>query len=118
MSNYRTAMGKSVDMAALAARNEKTRAVGNMGVNARGDSIDSQGRIIKPATAKVNEQYAKTVQHQQRTANKVQQPVATKTIPKEELSKHEIDLDRELDDDEVVEQIKAMEMEQLKKGKK
>jgi hypothetical protein len=115
MSNYRTAMGKSVDMAALAARNEKTRAVGNMGVNARGDTIDSQGRIIKPATAKVNEQYAKTVQHQQRTANKV---VATKPVPKEELTKEELDLDRELDDDEVAEQIKAMELEQLKKGKK
>ena len=50
MANYRTAMGKSVDMAALTAKNEKTRAVGNMKVNARGDTIDAQGRV----TAAIN----------------------------------------------------------------
>jgi hypothetical protein len=60
MSKYRTAMGKTVDMAALTAKNEKTRAVGNMKVNARGDSIDAQGRIIRTATTKVNDSYNKT----------------------------------------------------------
>lgn len=29
MSKYRTAMGRTVDMGAMATRNEKTRAVGN-----------------------------------------------------------------------------------------
>jgi hypothetical protein len=116
MSNYRTAMGKSIDMAALAARNEKTRAVGNMSVNARGDTIDSTGRIIKSATSKVNEQYARTVQDQART--KPNEPiVADNVIPKEELTQEELDLDRELNDDEVIEQIKAMEAN-LAKGKK
>ncbi len=43
MSKYRTAMGKTVDMAALTAKNEKVRAVGNMSVNARGDTIDARG---------------------------------------------------------------------------
>ena len=32
MSQHRTAQGRMVDMSALAARNEKTRAVGNMKV--------------------------------------------------------------------------------------
>jgi Tfp pilus assembly PilM family ATPase len=117
MSNYRTAMGKAVDMAALAARNEKTRAVGNMGVNARGDSIDSQGRIIKAATTKVNEQYAQTVKHQQRTKSQITPDSVAQSVPKEELTKEELDLDRELDDDEIAEQIKAMESN-LQKGKK
>lgn len=116
MSNYRTAMGKAIDMSALAARNEKTRAVGNMNVNARGDTIDSTGRIIKSATSKVNEQYAKTVQDQARAKNHA--PIKPDPIiPKEELTQEELDLDRELNDDEVIEQIKAMEAN-LTKGKK
>ena len=117
MSNYRTAMGKAVDMAALAARNEKTRAVGNMGVNARGDTIDSYGRVIKAATTKVNEQYAQTVKHQQRAKSQVTPDPVVQTVPVEELTKEELDLDRELDDDEIAEQIKAMESS-LPKAKK
>ena len=116
MSNYRTAMGKSIDMGALASRNEKTRAVGNMKVNARGDTIDAHGRVIKSATNKVNEQYARTVQDQART--KAQSTIEPDVIiPKEELTQEELDLDRELNDDEVAEQIKAMEAN-LTKGKK
>ena len=42
MAQYRTAQGKNIDMAALAAKNERTRAVGNMNVNARGDTIDGR----------------------------------------------------------------------------
>ena len=61
MSKYRTALGKTVDMSELVARNEKTRAVGNMKVNARGDTIDAFGKIIEPVTNKVNSGYAKTV---------------------------------------------------------
>jgi len=121
MSNYRTAMGKAIDMAALAAKNEKTRAVGNMKVNARGDTIDAHGRVIKSATNKVNEQYARTVQDQARA--KTHEPIVAdkivpkKELPKEELTQEEIDLDRELDDDEIAEHIKAME-NNLAKAKK
>lgn len=46
MANYRTAMGKTIDMTSLAKRNEHTRAVGNMSVNARGDTIDAKGKVI------------------------------------------------------------------------
>jgi hypothetical protein len=37
---YRTAGGKALDMGALTAKNEDTRAVGNMNVNARGQKIE------------------------------------------------------------------------------
>jgi hypothetical protein len=43
---YRTARGKTVDVGAIRLQNEQTRAVGNMGVNARGDRIDSLGNVI------------------------------------------------------------------------
>ena len=45
---YRTARGKTVDVGAIRLQNEQVRAVGNMGVNARGDRIDSQGNVIDP----------------------------------------------------------------------
>lgn len=45
---YTTARGKAVDMGALRLQNEHVRAVGNMGVNARGDRIDANGQIIDP----------------------------------------------------------------------
>jgi len=61
MSVHRSALGKTVDMNVLIVGNEKTLAVGNMKVNARGDTVDSHGRIIKSVTEKVNEMYGKTV---------------------------------------------------------
>jgi hypothetical protein len=56
---YRTAQGKIVDLGALQLRNENVRAVGNMGVNARGDLVDSQNRAIDPRTQQVSRQYQK-----------------------------------------------------------
>ena len=43
---YRTAQGRVVDLGAMIAQNETVRAVGNMNVNARGDIIDNQGRVL------------------------------------------------------------------------
>ncbi len=110
MKNYRTAMGKQVDMAALAAKNERVRAVGNMKVNARGDTIDPTGKIIVPVTQKVGDKYQKTV------GNKSAQPVKQKPQPpvkqqkpKQELTKEEIELNSTFDDDLEIEKIKAQE---------
>ena len=61
MGIYRTAQGKRLDMASLAAKNEKTRAVGNMNVNARGDTIDSHGKVVVPVTRKVGNRYNNSV---------------------------------------------------------
>lgn len=48
MKRVKTARGRTLDMGALAAQNEKTRAVSNVPVNARGDIIDSRGNIEVP----------------------------------------------------------------------
>jgi hypothetical protein len=104
MKKYRTAQGKILDMAALAAKNERTRAVGiNMRVNARGDVIDSTGKIIKPATQKVSEEYAKTVGNKGAQVKKQNRQVAKKA----ELTEEERQLEDALNDDIEAEQIKA-----------
>ena len=118
MANYKTAMGKVVDMAALTAKNEKTRAVGNMKVNARGDSIDGHGRIIRTATTKVNDSYNKTV------GNRSAQPVRNKqkvsapptppktTIDLSQLNEIEREIEENLEEELEIEKIK---LEELKK---
>ncbi len=107
MSKYRTAMGKTVDMAALVAKNEKVRAVGNIPVNARGDTIDSQGKVVVPSTKKVSSGYQKTVGN--KSANVVkQQPKINKPATRE-LTKEELELEDSFEDDLEIEQIKAQE---------
>ena len=53
---YKTAMGKAVDIGALMLQNENVRAVGNMGVNARGDRIDSHNRVIDSKNNQIKRQ--------------------------------------------------------------
>ena len=69
---YRTAKGKPVDVGALRLQNEQVRAVGNMGVNARGDRIDALGNVIDP----VNQQIQRRIQKQTNVTNT---PVHTST---------------------------------------
>lgn len=54
---YKSAMGKPVDLGALLLQNEQVRAVGNMGVNAAGDLIDSTNRVIDQRNRQVQKQY-------------------------------------------------------------
>ena len=44
-NNIKTARGAILDMAALAAKNETTRAVGNVPMNARGDRLNEDGTV-------------------------------------------------------------------------
>jgi len=106
MKQYRSAQGKMVDMAALAARNERVRAVGNMKSNARGDIIDSSGKVVVPVTQKVGQQYQATVGNRSAQPQK-QKPVAHK--PDAALTKEELELDSFSIDDLEVEKIKAKE---------
>ena len=66
--SHRTAMGRTIDMSALATKNEKVRAVGNMNVNARGDVVDSHNKVIKDNTKRVKKAYEQTVGMRQRAA--------------------------------------------------
>lgn len=56
---YRTAMGKTVDMGAIMLQNESIRAVGNMAVNARGDNINSNNDVIDKKATQINRQNKK-----------------------------------------------------------
>ena len=51
---YRTAQGRVVDLGAMMVQNETVRAVGNMSVNARGDIIDNQDRVLATRAEQVN----------------------------------------------------------------
>lgn len=59
---YKTSQGKSVDMGALRLKNEHVRAVGNMKVNARGDQIDDNNRVISTKPEQVQRQYQRQTQ--------------------------------------------------------
>ncbi len=46
-NTYSTARGVQIDMLKIINQNEMTIAVGNMGVNARGDKLGPGGKIVK-----------------------------------------------------------------------
>jgi len=54
---YRTAQGKMIDMGKLMLQNERVRAVGNMNVNARGDTVDAENSVIDSKARQVKRQY-------------------------------------------------------------
>ena len=58
MRQVKTAKGKILDMGRLAAENEKTRAISNMPVNARGDIIDNRGNV-KVTREKISKEFYK-----------------------------------------------------------
>lgn len=57
MAKYRTAHGKTLDIDKLRLVNEKTIAVGNMKVNARGDQLGQGGQIVASRNELMNQQY-------------------------------------------------------------
>lgn len=75
-SQYRSAMGKPVDMAAIRTKNENVRAIGNMRVNARGDIIDNHNQVVEPVSQRVNRVYTKTTSAARPPVADVSQPVA------------------------------------------
>jgi hypothetical protein len=54
---YISAQGRTVDLGALVLKNETVRAVGNMGVNARGDTVDSLDRPIESKAQQTRRHY-------------------------------------------------------------
>lgn len=53
----RTAKGEIIDMSALAARNDTVVALGNAGMNARGDIVDRAGRVLKTRDVIIQDYY-------------------------------------------------------------
>ena len=58
MKRIKTARGQILDMGALATQHEKTRAVSNVPVNARGDIIDNRGNV-KVSREEISKEYYK-----------------------------------------------------------
>jgi len=104
MSLRRTARGKMIDMSALATKHETTRAVSNLKLNARGDIVDSNNKVMVKATDKVNNAYAKTVGNKSAHAqsNRSRVKIADTPVPKtpdfSELN--ELEKQFEIDDQE------------------
>jgi len=108
MGRFKTALGRTLDMSALASKNERTRAVGNMSVNARGDTIDSHGKVIVPVTQKASEEYQRTVKN--KAAMLKENPNIAKTKPvmvteppavgDNELTKEELELEKSMKDEQ------------------
>lgn len=69
---YRTAQGKSIDLGTIKLQNEHVRAVGNMNVNARGDKLDQNNRVVETKPRQIQKQNA-------RTTNVSDAPVQTST---------------------------------------
>jgi hypothetical protein len=91
MALRKTANGKTLDMNSLIARHERTRAVGNMNVNARGDTIDSHNRVIADSSKRVNSLYNKTMQRGKHGANLATPvPKEQKVEVKEETKKSDL----------------------------
>ena len=57
---YQTAQGQSIDLGAIVLKNEHVRAVGNMNVNARGDKIDNDNRVVDERSQQVQRQNERT----------------------------------------------------------
>lgn len=55
---YTSVRGKEIDMEKLSLRNEKTLAVGNMRVNARGDELGEGGKVVRTREQVLQDYYA------------------------------------------------------------
>ena len=68
---YTSVRGKEIDMEKLSLRNEKTPAVGNVRVNARGDELGPGGRIVRTREQVLADHYAQN-------PNAMQEEIATR----------------------------------------
>lgn len=65
-NKHKSALGNPVDWETLRAKNQHVVAVGNAKMNARGDIVDSNGKILKTAeqyTEEYNERNENAVRH-------------------------------------------------------
>lgn len=96
MSKVRTALGRTLDLGALIRKNEKTRAVSNLSVNARGDKIDAFGNVVESANEKVAKHYNGTVGNKSARINSSRNSL----VPTQELTSAERELQEQLDQED------------------
>ena len=90
---YQTAQGLQVNIDQMRILNEKSVAVGNMQVNARGDQVSRSGEIIKSRNEIMKDHYSRQIdpvvkynpnkrkQAQEAAQQEIQQQVAPENIP-------------------------------------
>ena len=90
---YQTAQGLQVNIDQMRILNEKSVAVGNMQVNARGDQVSRSGEIIKSRNEIMKDHYSRQIdpvvkynpnkrkQAQEAIQQEIQQQVAPENIP-------------------------------------
>ena len=75
MQNIRiTLQGQKINFDQFVAYNDRTRAVGNMQVNARGDVIDSRGEIVEKRTAIMKQKFTGSTVNNKKKGPKTKSP--------------------------------------------
>jgi hypothetical protein len=102
MQNIRISLqGQMINFDQFVAYNNKTRAVGNMNVNARGDVIDSAGNIIQTRTAMIKQKFTGTTVSKKNKAirSKVQRPLRPERSLEEETDDYVDSSDYQVEQD-------------------
>jgi hypothetical protein len=82
MKTIITAKGKVLNMGALAAQNEETRAISNVPINARGDIIDNRGKVTIPREDISKEFYKDNVPGSDEKEQSIKEEIVTAAVPK------------------------------------
>lgn len=96
MKRVKTARGKILDMGALATQHEKTRAVSNVPVNARGDIIDNRGNVKVPREQVSKEYYKDTVPGADTVETSIKEEAPKKKPAKSRKKAEPVEVSREL----------------------
>ena len=83
-------MGRVVDLGALMLENENVRAVGNMNVNARGDTVDGANRVIETRNKQVQKHYKQQVTNTASVVPAVSTRAAKKQQAQQKVSKNKV----------------------------
>lgn len=95
---YKTAQGKTVDLGTIMLQNEHVRAVGNMNVNARGDKLDHNNRVIETKPRQIQRQNA-------RTTNVSADPVHTSATKEKKARREKAQAEAVVQSSSVVEEV-------------
>ena len=82
MKTIITAKGKVLNMGALAAQNEETRAISNVPIKARGDIIDNRGKVTIPREDISKEFYKDNVPGSDEKEQSIKEEIVTAAVPK------------------------------------
>ena len=82
MKTVKTAKGQILNMGALAAQNEETRAISNVPINARGDIIDNRGKVTIPREDISKEFYKDNVPGSDEKEQSIKEEIVTAAVPK------------------------------------